>query len=224
MSTTSPPRSPDVGDSTPVPYEPPDSWIPADQRKLGLDRRTIIPGLVVLVIAAFISFGPTALDGRIDYDDPTVSGDVIAVGEDVTFTPIPGWNVIAGLREGQPTAGGEYPTEAVLTKGGVTFELQAASYDGTPDDLLDRIRDNQEAYGIESPVVESNTVAVTTGDGHRGVMAGYDGPNIDGIIAAFVGNGTGLEVVAVSPTNYDKQSTDDVARMIESITISGESQ
>ncbi|MCD2104435.1 hypothetical protein O4214_05815 [Rhodococcus erythropolis] len=51
-------------------------------------------------------------------------------------------------------------------------------------------------------------------------MASYDGPNIDGIIAAFVGNGTGLEVVAISPTNYDKQLTEDVARMIESITIS----
>ncbi|MCD2104436.1 hypothetical protein O4214_05820 [Rhodococcus erythropolis] len=73
-----------------VPYEPPESWIPADQRRFGLDRRTILPGLVVLVIAAVLSLGPSAVDGQIDYADPVQSGDVIAIGETVRFTPIPG--------------------------------------------------------------------------------------------------------------------------------------
>ncbi|MGA9873005.1 MAG: hypothetical protein WBQ44_17925 [Rhodococcus sp. (in: high G+C Gram-positive bacteria)] len=229
MSSTSPTAS--VNDNGPAPtpsavppYEPPESWIPADQRKFGLDRRTIVPGLAVLILAVVISFAPSLVDDGIDYDDPVRSGDVMALDKGVAFTPAVGWNITDGVREGEPLAGGSYPSSAGLSEAGVTFGLQVADFSGTPDELLDQIRDTQDAYGIESPVVENETVAVTTSDGHRGVMASYDGPNIDGVIAAFVGDEVGVEVVVVSPTTHDKQSALDVAQMIESITIAEENQ
>lgn len=226
MSSTSPGTSATVNNSASEPppanpFEPPESWIPADQRTFGLDRRTIVPALVVLVIAALISFLPGVVDGQVDYDDPVRSGDVIELAKGVAFTPAVGWDITDGVRKGDPLAGGSYPTSAGLSHAGVTFTMQTADFTGTPAELLDRIRDTREAYGIKSPIVEDQTVAITTRDGHRGVMASYDGPDIDGVIAAFVGDGVGVQVAVVSPTTHDKQSTVDVAQMIESITIEG---
>lgn len=204
-----------------LPYEPPETWIPADQRKFGLDRRTIVPGLVVLILAAAISFVPNLVNEGVDYDDPVRPGDVIELTKGVAFTPVQGWNITDGVRQGDSLAGGTYPSSAGLTDAGVTFDLKVADFSGTPDELLDQIRDTQEAYGIESPVIENQTTAITTSDGHRGVMASYDGPKVDGVIAAFAGDGVGVQVVAVSPTTHDKRSTADVAQMIESITFEG---
>ncbi len=207
-----------------LPYEPPESCIPADQRWVGLDRRTVVPGLVVLLIAAVLSFVPNIVDGRVAYDDPVRAGEVIELDKGVAFTPVPGWDITDGVRRGDPLAGGAYPPTAGVSDAGVTFELKSADFSGTSEALLDQIRQTQRAYGIESPVVEDETVAITTKDGHRGVMARYDGTDVDGVIAAFVGNGVGVQAVAVSPTTHDKRSTGDIAQMIESITIEGGSR
>ncbi|WP_328810435.1 hypothetical protein [Rhodococcus sp. NBC_00294] len=229
MSSTSPatPATDNGPAPTPPadpPYEPPESWIPADQRTFGLDRRTIVPGVAVLVLAAVISFVPALVDGAVEYDDPVRSGDVLALDKNVTFTPAVGWNVTDGVRLGNSLAGGGYPSTAALSEAGVTFDLQVADFSGSPEELLDQIRDTREAYGVESPVVENDAVAITSTDGHRGVMASFDGPDVDGVIAAFVGGDVGVEVIAVSPTTHDKQSSVDVAQMIESITIAEEDQ
>lgn len=229
MSSTPPVTA--VTDNDPVsdhptvlPYEPPESWIPADQRWLGLDRRTVVPGLVVLLVAAVFSFVPNIVDERVSYDDPVRAGDVIELDRGVAFTPVPGWDITDGVRRGDSLAGGGYPPTGGVSDAGVTFQVKAANFTGKPEELLDQIRVTNEAYGIESPVIEDETVAVTTRDGHRGVMARYDGTNVDGVIAAFVGNGVGVQAVAVSPTTHDKRSTGDVAQMIESITIEGGSR
>ncbi|EON32220.1 hypothetical protein GTC6_13691 [Gordonia terrae C-6] len=207
-----------------LPYEPPESWIPADQRWFGLDRRTVVPGLVVLLIAVVLAFVPAIVDERVTYDDPVLAGDVIELDKGVAFSPVPGWEITDGLRRGDPMADGGYPPTASVSDAGVTFQLKAADFSGTPGALLDQIRDTQEAYGIESPVVENETVAITTRDGHRGLMSRYEGADVDGVIAAFVGNGVGVQAIAVSPTTREKQSAGDVARMIESITIDGGSR
>lgn len=224
MSSTPPATSPQDTSRVPglpdvEPYEPPESWIPADQRWFGLDRRTVVPGLAVLILAAMISFVPAVVDGAVHYDDPVRSGDVIALADGVTFTPIPGWEITDGVREGDPLADRSYPPTAGLSEAGVSLQVKVADFSGSPEQLLDQIRDTRQAYGIESPVVENDTVAVTTGDGHRGVIATYDGPDTDGVIAAFVGGGVGVQVIALSPTTHDTRSNGNVMQMIESITI-----
>ncbi|MGK2317279.1 hypothetical protein [Gordonia rhizosphera] len=201
------------------PYEPPESFIPVDKRRFGMDSRTILPGFFVLVVALILSFVPAMINDSVEYDDPVVAGDVMAVGDRVTFTPTVGWDVTAGLREDEPLPGGSYPSVATVSDSGVVMRVRTAPFEGTPEDLLDQIRDNNEDLGDLAPNIGEKAASITTTDGHRGVIADYQVPAGEGVVAAFVDDGLGVEIVAAVPPEYERESAEDIARMIQSISI-----
>ncbi|MXP20067.1 hypothetical protein GIY30_01620 [Gordonia sp. HNM0687] len=184
-----------------------------------MDSRTLVPGFVVLAIALILSFVPAMINASVDYDDPVVAGDVMAVGDRVTFTPTVGWNITGGLRESQPLPGGEYPPVATVADSGIVLQIRTAPFDGTPEELLDQIRDNNADLGDLAPDIGQKAASITTTDGHRGVIADYQVPTGEGVVAAFVDDGLGVEVVAAVPPEYERESAEDIARMIQSITI-----
>ncbi|MGV9713289.1 hypothetical protein ACWDTI_21790 [Gordonia sp. NPDC003424] len=202
-------------------YEPPDSWIPVDKRRFGMDSRTILPGIVVLVIGLVLAFVPAMIDSSVNYDDPVRAGDVMAVGDRVTFTPATDWDVREGLRTGEALPDGSYPPTATVANGGVAFQVHTAPYSGSPEELLDQIRRTNEALGDVAPNVGTKASAIKTDDGHEGLIAEYEAPSGQGAIAAFVSDGLGVQVVAAAPPEYEHASVEQIARMIQSIAIKG---
>ena len=72
--------------------------MPADQRIAGFDRRTIWPGVVLLVVWALWAHVMPWLDEQIAVDNPIVAGDVINLGDgEITFVPAVGWELDSGV-------------------------------------------------------------------------------------------------------------------------------
>ena len=65
--------------------------------------------------------------------------------------------------------------------------------------------------------VSDDSSAITTESGIRGVLTSYSNSSTDGVIAAFVVDGKGIEVVSTGPSDVAPAITDDIARMIVSI-------
>ena len=93
--------------SSPAPDDrPPTDRVPADQRVFGIDKRTIWPGVVLLVVWPLWSQAMPWIDDQINLDNPIVAGDVINLGNgEVTFVPAVGWDLLSGtlLVEGDTT-------------------------------------------------------------------------------------------------------------------------
>ena len=126
-------------------YEPDETFVPADRRWLGLDRRTLAPTLVVFALAFVMTVVLPIIDVAISYDDKVIPGDVLAVDGDVTFVPEPGWGITAGVRQGAAPAGGQYPPKATVVDGGVTFTVRSATFHGDANALLDQIKTTTDA-------------------------------------------------------------------------------
>jgi len=58
--------------------------VPAEHRVFGLDRRSLLPGLVVIGLFAFWTILIPAVNGLLDYDDTTRPGDVFAIAQGIT--------------------------------------------------------------------------------------------------------------------------------------------
>lgn len=180
-------------------HEPaPPDWVPVERRFAGMDRRTLLPAGIVAALVA-LTFGVLPwIDSRLSVDDPARAGDVIRVGE-AAFAPAAGWNIESGLREGTSSSG-LYPERAAVTRDGVTFSVVTGSFDGTPAALLRQIRRSNDRLGPDAVAIASGpatTVATTQGD--EGAVARFTSANTEGLIAAFVFDGTGVEVVAYGP-------------------------
>ncbi|WP_418062480.1 hypothetical protein [Pimelobacter simplex] len=196
---------------------PPD-WVPVERRFAGMDRRTLLPaGLVAALVA--LTFGVLPwLDSRIAVDDPTRAGDVIRVA-DVEFTPAAGWNIEKGLRAGGSSTG-VYPEQASVTRDGVTFNVVTGAFTGTPAALLRQIRRSNDQLGPNAVAIASGTpTAIVTAQGRDGVVARFTTASAEGLIAAFVLDGTGVEVVAYGPLDLagSERLDADLVAMIRSV-------
>ena len=73
--------------------------MPPDRRVLGLDKRTLGPGIALLVIWFIWAHVTPFINEQIELDDPVVAGDVMNLGDgELTFVPAVGWNVESGQR------------------------------------------------------------------------------------------------------------------------------
>lgn len=227
---TDPPLGPQLGrvaEQAPA-VGPPENWVPVERRFLGLDKATIVPTLIVVAIFLLIGTGVPRIADLLSFDDPIEAGDVLDLSGGVTVTPVPGWNLEAGLRTTDDVASGGQGTNAktTLVNGGVTFSIVNGPFDGTPSQLLrqinknnDQIKDNQ-GFHVTSP-----KATVTTSTGEEGVIESYTGTATEGIVAAFVIDGVGIEITAVGPPGAVEDQVRDVATMIDSIsTTEGEGQ
>ncbi|KLN36597.1 hypothetical protein FB00_01730 [Cellulosimicrobium funkei] len=196
----------------------PEGWVPVERRLLGLDRSTIAPALAVLALLLVAVVVLPTLNERIARDNPARTGDVIRLGDAVTFSPTPGWNILSGQREDEPGPADRFATSATVSGDGVVLNIQTDTYDGTPQELLDQLRKTGAGLRGEAGYrVAGDPLAVTTDDGLTGVAARFTGTSGSGLVATFVVDDQGIEVVALGPDTTDPVTTADVAAMIQSI-------
>lgn len=215
----------------PGPPAPTEGHVPVEHRLLGLDRRTIPLALVVLAIMAVYMVVLPAIDRSVDYDDPVQAGDVIDLGNQVTFVPPEGWNLSAGIRTSdEPTGGASNDQTAVVADGGVVVEVRQSGFDGSADHLLDqidRLRTTSEAEPNRAFKVTGPRTTVTTESGIVGVSQAYTSATGEGRILAFTfdGGSDGKTPVGVSVTiDGSNTSVAEQAAAIEALVASIEHQ
>ncbi|MGW5310631.1 hypothetical protein [Nocardia thailandica] len=94
--------------------------------------------------------------------------------------------------------------------------VRVGTFDGDAAALLARIERTDELLG-GALRAEGDPVAITTRGGVDGMITRYAAANTDGVLAAFVLDGTGIEVVAVGPAEPGQDVLGQVAEMIASI-------
>ncbi len=204
-------------------FEPDEGWVPADERLLGLDRRTIAPTLAVFALAIVMSVVLPVINAKVHYDDIVKAGDVVELQGDVTFVPEARWGITSGVRAGDAPLSGEYPKTATVEDGDVKFTVKTAPFDGDANKLLDQIETTSDALNRGRGVrVTGEHTTIVTDQGKQGTTARVAGPQTGGVIAAFVFDGRGVEAVATGPSDSAPEPTAAVFRMIRSISHPGE--
>ena len=200
-------------------FEPDDSWVPADVRFLGVDRRTIGPTLAVFVLAVAMSVVLPVINAEVPYHDIVRAGDVIELQGDVTFVPEAGWGITSGVRAGDAPLSGAYPATATVENGALRFRVHTGRFDGDANKLLGQIETTSEALNRGRGVhVTGEQTTIVTDQGMQGATVRVTGPHTGGVIAAFVFDGRGVEAVATGPSDTGPQPTATVFGMIRSIS------
>jgi len=202
-------------------FEPDEGWVPADERLLGLDRRTLRPTLVVLALFVVMSVVLPVINAAVPYHDIVRAGDVMQIEGDVTFVPEAGWGITSGVRAGHPPMSGQYPTSATVEDGALKFTLRTGSFRGDADQLLDQIQTTSEALNRGRGVhITGAPATIVTAQGKQGATVRVTGPHTGGVIAAFVFGDRGVEAVATGPTDAGAAQSAAVLRMIGSVNES----
>lgn len=202
-------------------HAPPD-WVPVEQRRFGMDRRTLVPAAVVAAFVALAFWILPAIDSAIEVDDPIRAGDVVQVAS-VELVPATGWDLASGVRQGRAETTGQYPSQAVLTSGGLTFEVIVDDYDGTSADLLKQVEKNNTQVKDTSFAVTGAPTTIENTNGDRGALATFTSASQDGFLGAYVFDGVGVEIVAIGSSGIDDdQLAGDVARMLLSVRPASE--
>lgn len=200
--------------------QPGNQRVPADQRILGLDKRSFPYAGFVIAVFLIATWLIPQINDAVSWDDPVQAGEQLALGPDLAFTPIAGWNVERGFRVGEP--GAETPSGGVtLVSDGVTFDVAYDQFDGKAAALLKQISKVTRATQDDTFTVDGKPGTITTRSGNAGVIQAYSSVNGDGVIAAFVIDGTGVKVTAYGPPAQMITATTDIATMLASIHQTG---
>lgn len=191
--------------------------VPAEHRLIGLDKRSFPYALFVVGVFVLLTVVVPRINTAIAWDDPVRAGDRLALTGDIVFTPAVGWEVESGYRIGDDGSVDQSGAAKVVSDG-VTFGIEPDTFDGTPAELLDQIEKVTSATDDPSFKVAGDPATVTTPSGEVGVIQSYSSVNGDGLVAAFVIGGTGLEVLAYGPPAQLAASRDEVLDMVASIT------
>ncbi|MCK0175403.1 MULTISPECIES: hypothetical protein [Mycobacteriaceae] len=205
-------------------YEPDERWIPVERRWLGVDRGTVAPALAVLGLAFVTSVALPVADELVQYEDEVAAGDMMELGDGVTFVPEPGWGIIAGVRAGRPAADGTYPPQATLVDGDVLFTVQADTFPGDANALLDQVATTPEVLGAGDLQFIGDRTSVTTDAGEPGVVVPIATADAAGVLAAFVLDGQGVTALAIQPPTVTPAETDAISQMVASIRHDSEDQ
>ncbi|OZC45896.1 hypothetical protein CH267_28625 [Rhodococcus sp. 06-621-2] len=193
--------------------------VPAEHRVLGLDRRTLAPALLVIAVFLVLTVAVPRVDAAIGWNDPVRAGQQLALTDTIAFTPRTGWEVETGFRVGEKD---RRSGDATVSGDGVTFQVTADSFDGTPDDLVDQVEKVTSRTTDPSFRVDGDRATLTTAAGQTGVVQAYSSVRGDGLVAAFVVDGTGLKVTAYGPPTQMTAAATDIKDMISSIqTVDG---
>jgi hypothetical protein len=202
-------------------FEPDEGWVPADERRLGLDRRTLRPTLAVLALVVAMSVVLPVINAAVGYHDIVRAGDVMQIEGDVTFVPEAGWGITSGVRAGHPPMSGQYPASATVEDGALKFTLRTGSFRGDADQLLDQIQTTSEELNRGRGVhIAGAPATIVTAQGKQGATVRVTGPHTGGLIAAFVFGDRGVEAVATGPTDAGTAQSAAVLRMIGSVNES----
>ena len=193
-----------------------DRRVPVEHRLLGLDKRSFPYALFVVGVFLLATVVVPRINSAIDWDDPVRAGDRLALSDTIAFTPTTGWNVESGFRVGE---GGSAVKSglAVVAGDGVIFQVEPDTFDGTPAELLDQIEKVTSATDDPTFQVDGDPATVTTPAGDVGVIQTYSSVNGDGLVAAFVIDGTGLKITAYGPPAQLRAALPDIDDMVASI-------
>ncbi|NKR41716.1 hypothetical protein GS490_24080 [Rhodococcus hoagii] len=193
--------------------------VPAEHRVLGLDRRSLPPALFVIVVFVVLTVFVPRIDAAIDWDDPVLAGEQLSLTDTIVFTPATGWDVETGFRVGKdaPKSG-----DATIAGDGVTVEVSSGSFDGTPDELVDQVEKVTSRTTDPTFRVVGDRSTFTTMAGQVGVVEPYSSVRGDGLVAAFVLDGTGVTITAYGPPDQMTAAGHTIRDMIASIqTVDG---
>ena len=144
-------------------FEPDDGWVPADERRFGLDRRTLGPTLAVFALVFVMSVVLPVINATVPYHDIVRAGDVIETEGHVTFVPETGWGITSGLRAGHAPLSAQYPATAVVEHGALKFTFRTGPFQGDTQQLLDQIEATSEALNRGRGVrINGTPTTVTT--------------------------------------------------------------
>jgi hypothetical protein len=156
----------------------PRNWVPVEHRWFGLDRRSLRPGLIALVIALALIYGLPAINSAIPWHNEIRAGQVLELGNGATAVPPVGWQ----LENGTLTGASATSLQVLLATGGATIELTGTSYDGTADAFLDQVRRSDG----DRAGVDGSRATLTTDAGLVGVVLSRTLPSGgDEVDAAF---------------------------------------
>ncbi len=190
--------------------------VPVEHRLFGIDKRTMPLGLVVLGVFVLATVVVPRVDRAVAWGDEVQAGEQLRVAAEVVFTPTAGWNVESGFRaDGGGSAVDSGP--AIVVSDGVVFFVEASSFNGGASDLLEQVEKVTSSVDDPSFRVEGDPASVTTDDGVVGVVQSYSSVRGDGVVAAFVIDGTGVKVTAYGPPQQMTAAADDVHAMVTSI-------
>lgn len=210
---------------------PPADWVPVEHRFAGIDKRTILPSLAVLLLAIVYSVVIPAIDRSVPYNEPTAAGDVIDLGGGrLTFEPAPGWNLADGVRVGESRTSVPNTHLTRLTKGDTSFTVSTGAFRGTPTQLLNQVdKVNSELKDVRGLGSSTKRIKISTASGQVGVMETYTRQDNQGFVATFVipttGSGgttspVGVVITAVGSAESLTDDAQDIGTMIRSVMFS----
>lgn len=203
--------------------EPPPVWVPVERRRLGLDRRSLLPGLVVAVIGLLFGGVLPLVDDAVAWDDPIAPGERVAIGAVATAAPPAGWQLVGGIRVGEGTVG---PTGATATlfAEGVTLSAALTPLPDGPDAALDLLTADLAGLSPDGFTVVGEPRRLTTDGGLSGVEQQWSTTAEQGLITVVAlpaGQGTtaGVAVRAKGVgTSFDARRGD-IDSTIASIAV-----
>ena len=196
------------------------------ERIAGIDRRTVGPALLVLALAVAMGVVLPSIDSETSYRDEVHRGDVVQIADGITLRPTPGWDLAAGALAGETRSPIGTTAFTQLVDSSVKFSVQAAPFDGTPSQLLERIDQIDAELGSANGA--TRRYSVTTRQGAKGVAKDFVGVNKQGSEVAFVFGsrssesggqpaGEGVAIVVSGPKGAMSRRRDDIIAMIESV-------
>jgi hypothetical protein len=193
------------------------TWTPVDRRRLGLDRRTLLPGLVVLAVALLLRTVIPAVDHAVPVDDVTRAGDRINLDAGLTIAPPAGWALTDGILVGASTVEpGAGSPSASFARGGVSARIQVARFAGDADALLNQLNRNDRS---EFSVTGRRATVTATG-GLTGVVEDHASSSGDGILAAYtLPDGRGMAVEVDGAANQLATRAGEINTMLRSVSF-----
>jgi hypothetical protein len=217
-----------VTDRVTVKDRVPDTFVPVEYRWAGLDRRTIVPSVIVLTLAAVFALVLPRINDAVKYNDPIKAGDVLDLdGGELTFTPALGWNLISGGRISEGPSEISIPSKTAVELQDLSFAIDVAPFTGTPAQLLNQVNKVGKKLQDRSdlgPLTKRSEI--TTNSGVTGVADYYTGFANQGFNAAFTyeiaGQEVGVEVISRGSNTSMTQNVQQVTAMLRSITYTPE--
>jgi hypothetical protein len=197
-------------------------WIPVERRRLGLDRRTLLPGLAVLAVALLLRSVLPLIDSAVPGDTVIRAGQRLNLDNGLTVAPPAGWRLGDGILVGAGTVrpGAGSPTASVST-GGVGAQIQVAGFAGDANALLDQVNRNDVRNGQRSRfAVTSDRATITAAGSVTGVGETFATTSGDGLLAAYTfPDGRGMSISVTGAGNQLAAHAAQIDAMLRSVTV-----
>ena len=196
----------------------PTGRVPVEHRFFGLDRRSLLPGLVVIALFVLWTVIVPSVNDALRYSQQTKAGDVFVLARGLTMDAQPGWGVDSGLLTTDKSVTQAAGETVALSKGGVSFVATSGPFRGDARELLRQIDKVDHALRRDEAFhISSDVATFHTNEGHRGVAQGYTTVAGAGVVTALVYGDTGLKITFTGSTAAMADRGEEVGQMIDSI-------